>query len=454
MWFEWDGKFVGQFWLVMGANLQALPDVGHASATIGIFVLTLFLMLKKPWGLHEAWATIIGAALMLSAGTLTWAQAGQKVVEGGDVLAFLLALMFLSALLDQAGFFEWCALTAIKAAKGNGQALFRNVFLVGAAVTAFLSLDTTAIILTPIVVSLVQKIKIEARPFLIACAFIANTASLLLPVSNLTNLLFQHAFNLSFFVFVAHMLVPQIVALVLNYLLFLLIFRKSLPQSFDDDTPEAASALHNPVFFKVSVATIALVTIGYFIGSLAHVPSYVVAFTGCAIMLVAGALLKQISWSKLFKRVSWELFPFIIGLFVVVAAVENLGLAHLAQEGLARMRPDSLLSNLAIGFGSGIGSNIVNNIPMALLAISVLQKAHSAGQSGLYAALIGCNLGPNITIAGSLATMLVISEARKGGEKIDGWQFFKTGALVTPVLLFASCLALWLWAQALSSVFK
>ena len=167
-------------------------------------------------------------------------------------------------------------------------------------------------------------------------------------------------------------------------------------------------------------------------------------------MLTAGIILKQLDWAKLFKRISWELFPFIAGLFVVVAAVENLGLDHFAQQALAQSQSGSLLNTLTIGFGCGIGSNIINNIPMAMLAISILHKAQDAGQSGLYAALLGCNLGPNITIAGSLATMLVIAEARKGGQQIDGWQFFKTGAVATPLILLAACVSLWLWTQLLA----
>ena len=173
--------------------------------TLAVFALTLALMLTRPRGLHEAWATCLGGGLMLLLGLETPAQAWRTTAQGGDVLAFLLALMLLSGLLDRSGFFEWAAIHAARAAKGDGKALYRNVFLLGAVVTALLSLDTTAIILTPVVLAFVGRLKLKARPFLLACAFVANTASLLLPVSNLTNLLFQKAFHLSFGAFALRM---------------------------------------------------------------------------------------------------------------------------------------------------------------------------------------------------------------------------------------------------------
>ena len=181
--------------------------------TLAVFVLTLALLFLRPGNLHEAWATCLGGALMLLLRLETPLQAWKTMMQGLDVLAFLLALMLLSALLDKAGFFAWAAILAARAARGDGKALFRNVFLLGALVTAFLSLDTTAIILTPVVLAFVKRLNLPARPFLLACAFVANTASLLLPVSNLTNLLFQSAFHLQFGVFALRMAGPQIAAL-------------------------------------------------------------------------------------------------------------------------------------------------------------------------------------------------------------------------------------------------
>ena len=426
------------------ASLNPSLFQNHAAITVLIFILTSFVLLKKPFNIHEAWATTAGAALMLLFGSLSLAQAYKTVSDGSDVLIFLFALMLFSALLDRAGFFEYCALSAANAARGNVKILYRNIFLVGAAVTALLSLDTTAIILTPIVVSLVQKLKLKAHPFLIACAFVANTGSLLLPVSNLTNLLFQHTFNIPFFTFAAHMFLAQIVAIACNYFLFVRLFSASMPTNYKQDLPEATSAIGDQTFFKISLAVLLLVLIGYFIGALYNIQPYIIALIGCVTLLIAGFKRKQLQIRQLAKQISWELFPFVIGLFIVIKGIENLGLVQTVSGWLATVGDSVLLQILAMASITAIGSNIVNNVPMALLSIAVLEKSHTHGYTGQFAALLGCNLGPNLTIAGSLATMLVITTARKRGEQIGAWEFFKTGVIVTPITLLAASLALWL----------
>ena len=411
--------------------------------TLAVFTLTLTLMLTRPRGLHEAWATCVGGGLMLLLGLETPAQAWRTTAQGADVLAFLLALMLLSGLLDRSGFFEWAALHAARAAKGSGEALFRNVFVLGAVVTALLSLDTTAIILTPVVLAFVTRLKLTARPFLLACAFVANTASLLLPVSNLTNLLFQSAFHFPFGTFALRMALPQAAALAVNYFVFRRLFRSELPQAFPtDDLPTPGSVLPDGPYFRGALIVLACVLVGYFVGSLRGVPPYVVALGGCAALAFWGVARRQVK-GDVFRDVSWPLFPFVVGLFVVIRGVENLGLAQFAARGLGAVGHDSLAVILASAFGAGVGSNVINNVPMALLAISALKSAH-AGPATQYGALLGCNLGPNLTLAGSLATMLVITSARKKGEDVRASEFFRAGLWTTPAILLAASLALWL----------
>ena len=406
-----------------------------------VFALTLALILTRPRGLSEAWATVLGGGLMLLLRLETPAQAWSTVAQGSGVLLFLLGLLILSDLLRVSGFFEWAAILAARAAKGDGRALYRNVFLLGAVTTAFLSLDTTAVILTPIVLSFVTRLKLTSRPFLLACAFVANTGSLLLPVSNLTNLLFVNAFHWSFGRFTLTMALPQLAALLVNYRLFRRLFARDLPESFDlDGLPEPADVLPDVPYFRGAVAVLTLVLVGYFVGSLVHLQPYVIALAGCAVLLGWGVWRKQVGLS-IVRDISWPIFPFVIGLFVVVRGVENLGLANLAARGLVSVGHSSLAQDLAASFGAGVGANIVNNIPMALLAISSLHHASGAAQ---YGALLGCDLGPNLTVAGSLATMLVITSARKQGEDIGARDFFGTGLRVTPRILLAAALALWL----------
>lgn len=412
--------------------------------TLGIFILTLCLILFRPRGLHEAWSTILGASLMLLTGRVTFQQAISTSAGGMDILIFLFALMLFSVLLDKSGFFEWAAIWAARWAKGNGKSLYRNVFILGAVITALLSLDTTAIILTPIVLSFVSRLKLPAKPFLIACAFIANTGSLLLPVSNLTNLLFQGTFYLSFTTFALHMIVPQAVAVILNYLLFKYYFRKTLPATFEiTDLPEPFSVIVDKAYFNGAIIVLIAVTIGYFVGSIYGVAPYVIALIGAALLFFWGLSRKQVN-AQIIKGISWSLFPFIIGLFIVIQGVENLGLAKYAAKGLVSLQHSPLLLQmLGIAFGTGIGSNVINNIPMAMLSISILKEAHASSLIQ-YSALIGCNIGPNLTVAGSLATMLVITSARQKGEKMGASDFFKIGIWATPLLLLATVITLFL----------
>lgn len=423
--------------------MSAVTSSYSAPLTLAIFVLTLFLILARPKGLHEAWATMIGAALMLAFQLVTFPQALHEIKAGSNVMFFLFALLLLSALIDKAGFFEWAAIRSARIARGNTSNLFRNVFVLGGIITALLSLDTTAVILTPIVVSFVQKLKLKAHPFLVACAFVSNTGSLLLPVSNLTNLLFEEAFHYSFSQFTMLMCFPQIATLLINYLAFKMIFRADLPAEFaTSELPDPDSAIKDQIFFKSSVATLIFVLIGYFLGSIFHIEPFVIAFCGVFIMLSVGLARKRID-SSISREIAWSLFPFVAGLFVVIRGIENLGLEHLAIKLMQNLGDNQLVHALALSFGTAFGSNIINNIPMALLAISILKSAHASALDQ-FAALLGCNLGPNITVAGSLATMLVISSARKRGENVGAGEFFKIGLLVTPFLLVSATLVLWL----------
>ena len=414
----------------------------HIALTIIIFAITMMLVLVRPRGLPEAWATIIGGGLMLACGIVTPHQALDTITRGGDVLLFLLGLLIFSDLLRASHFFEWCAIHAARAAKGDTTVLYRNVFILGAITTAFLSLDTTAVILTPIVLAFVGRLRLQSRPFLIACAFIANTGSLLLPVSNLTNLLFVSAFHWNFAEFSARMLLPQVAALAANYWLFLKLFAKELPGQFDASAlPQADSILVDVPYFRGAVAVLVIVTVGYFIGSINKIAPYVIALSGSVMLFAWGAMRRQVSL-RLLRDISWSIFPFVIGLFVVVRGVETAGITAVGARILLSHGTSPVVHLILTAAATAFGSNVVNNIPMALLAISSLQHNHNIGTQ--YAALLGCNIGPNLTIAGSLATMLVITSARREGDSIGAMDFFKTGLRVTPLVLIAACLGLWL----------
>ena len=405
--------------------------------------LTLLLVLTRPRGWHEAWWTAGGGALMLALRLETPAQAWRVTRTGQDALLFLLALLLLSALLERSGFFDWSSIQAARLARGDGRKLYRNVFVLGALITASLSLDTTAVILTPVVLAFVARLKLPARPYIFACAFVANVASLPLPVSNLTNLLFTGAFGLPFGGFALRMLLPQCAALLTNYALFRWYFRADLPEKFSgDDLEDPQTVVADAGYFRAAVAVLGLVLAGYFAAPFAHLPPYTVGFAGCLALAVWGVRARQVDWTLL-REVSWPVFPFVVGLFVVIGGVENLGLTGQIASWLAGLNTHPLAGMAAMAGGAGLASNVVNNIPAALLARSVLQQSHAHAPL-VYAALLGTNIGPNLTLSGSLATLLVLTSARKKGEDIRALDFFKVGLLVTPLTLLAAVLALWL----------
>jgi len=415
----------------------------HLRLTLAVAALTLLLVLTRPRGWHEAWWTAGGGALMLALRLETPAQAWRVMRTGQDALLFLLALLLLSALLERSGFFDWSSIQAVRLARGDGRRLYRNVFVLGALITASLSLDTTAVILTPVVLAFVARLKLPARPYIFACAFVANVASLPLPVSNLTNLLFTGAFGLPFGGFALRMLLPQGAALLTNYALFRWCFRGDLPEKFSgDDLPDPQAVVPDVGYFRAAVAVLGLVLVGYFAAPFAHLPPYAVGFAGCLALAVWGVRARQVD-GTLLREVSWPVFPFVVGLFVVIGGVENLGLTGPMAGWLLRLDTHPLAGMAAMAGGAGLASNVVNNIPAALLARSVLQQSHAHAPL-VYAALLGTNIGPNLTLSGSLATLLVLTSARKKGEDIRALDFFKVGLLVTPLTLLTAVLALWL----------
>jgi arsenical pump membrane protein len=409
--------------------------------TFAVFASTLVLVIKRPRGVPEAVFTMAGAALVLALGLLGPADALDAVAAGKGALLFLAALLVLSALVEKSGFFEWAAIHAARLAKGNARALYRNVFILGALITAALSLDTTAVILTPLVLAFVQRLRLPARPYVFACAFVANNASLFLPVSNLTNLIFAGTFRFSFVHFAARMLAPQLVALLVNYAVFRRLFASELPASFDATLlPEPASVVPHRGYFRAAAAVLALVLAGYFVAPFAHLEPYMIGGAGAVVLLVIGAATGRVR-PALAKEVSWGVFPFVVGLFIVVRAALDGGLRQLSDTWFSRISPPPPLDVIVPSLVTTFASNLINNLPAGLLARATLEHGH-ASEPAIYGALLGTNLGPNITLVGSLATLLVLASAKKKGVSLGGRDLLRIGAITTPLVLLAAGLSL------------
>ena len=409
--------------------------------TLAVFAAMLALMVVRPRRWNEAWWTMLAAAVMLALGLVTPREAIGTILAGKNTLLFLLSLLALSLLVGKSGFFDWAAIRCALVAKGDGHSLYRNAFVAGAIVTAILSLDTTAVMLTPVMLALVKRLKVQAAPYVLLCAFVANVGSLLLPISNLTNLLFADAFHQTFAAFAARMIVPQLVALATTYAILRWHFRRDLPRGFDGESlPEPASVVPNRPYFLVCVTVLVAVLICYFLAPLMGLEPYVFAFAASAVLAVAGMANGRVN-IRFLRELSWDLFPFVIGLFIAVQGLEKLGIIGVTSRWLAEMRPGSPEKLLITAGATAFASNIVNNLPAALIARSVLLRSH-AHMGTVLASLIGANVGPMITPFGSLATMLVLGFARRVGEEVGTGQLVMLGLWTVPVILVLTTLAL------------
>ena len=409
--------------------------------TLIVFATMLVLVFVRPRRWNEAWWTMLGAAAMLVLGLVSPREAIDGTLAGKNALLFLLSLLALSLLAGKSGFFDWAAIRSARLAKGNTRSLFRNAFVLGAIVTAILSLDTTAVMLTPVMLALVKRFKLPAAPYVVLCAFVANVGSLVLPISNLTNILFADAFHLTFAAFAARMIGPQIVALVTTYAILRWHFRRELPNCFDGESlPDAASVVPNRTYFLVSVTVLVVVLVGYFLAPIVGLEPYLIAFAGSGVLVIAGAATGRVG-IRTAGELSWDLFPFVVGLFIAVQGLENLGIVGAASRWLSGMKPASPENLLATAGATALASNIMNNLPAALIARSVLLSSH-AHTNTILAALVGADAGPMVTPFGSLATMLVLALARREGEEVRIREFVMLGLWAVPLIVVATALGL------------
>jgi arsenical pump membrane protein len=411
------------------------------AVTLTIFTAMVALVVIRPRRWNDAWWTTLAAVAMLALGLVTPHEAVGSVLAAKSALLFLLSLLALSLLVGKSGFFDWAAIRCARMAQGDAHRLYRNVFIAGAIVTAVLSLDTTAVMLTPVLLVMVKRLKVPAAPYVVLCAFVANVGSLLLPISNLTNLLFADAFRQTFAAFAARMILPQLVALVATYAILRWHFRRELPTSFHgEELPDPSTAIPNHSYFVVCIGVLGAVLVGYFLAPLMGLEPYVFAFAASAVLAIAGLLAGRVQVRTVLE-LSWDLFPFVIGLFIAVQGLENLGIVGISSGWLAEMRPGSAEKLLTAAGVTAFSSNIVNNLPAALIARSVLLRSH-AHMGTVLAALIGADVGPMITPFGSLATMLVLAFARRDGVEVRPGRLVLLGLWAVPVILVLTTLAL------------
>jgi arsenical pump membrane protein len=402
-----------------------------AIATTGVIV--------RPFRLPEAAWAVAGAALLVVFGLLPLSAAVSAVTKGNDVYLFLTGMMLLSEIARREGLFDWVATFAVNAANGSPRRLFLLVYAVGTVVTVFLSNDATAVVLTPAVFAATKKAKIEPLPFLFVCAFIANAASFVLPISNPANLVLYGNQMPALVAWLARFAAPSTVSILVTYITLRFVERKGLTGRCERDLSQPPLSIGGwTALAGVGLTAVFLITVSAFDIPLGLPTAIMGTLTALAVIA-----LRRISPWLVVKGVSWTVLPLVAGLFVLVEALGRTGvIATLA--GALRITAKNSDALTAAGAGSlvAVTSNLVNNLPAGLISRSVLEAAH-ASQGITDALLIGVDLGPNLSITGSLATILWLVAIRREGENVSFGRFVKVGIVVMPpALILALCIRL------------
>jgi arsenical pump membrane protein len=402
------------------------------SIAIGAIACVLF----RPKNWPEAVWACLGAVLMVVCRLLPLAQAGGAIVNGTDVYLFLTGMMLLAELARKEGVFDWLASLAVAAAKGSRARLFLLVYLVGTAVTVFLSNDATAVVLTPAVYAAVQKARTKALPYLFICAFIANAASFVLPISNPANLVVYGKTLPPLIPWLRTFLLPSICSIFATYAVLRFVVRKDLTGKLQEDSEPVSLSKqgHFAAWGIVATGVVLIAASGF--GLDLGLPTCISAVV--AVLVVTRA--RPQSMREIAKGVSWSVLPLVAGLFVLVEAVNRAGALTAVGVLLRWCAATPRIGAFAASFGIAALSNLVNNLPSGLLAGGALQ-AFPVSAHIRDAVLIGVDLGPNLSVTGSLATVLWLIALRREGEQMSGWQFLKIGFLVMPPALVLATLA-------------
>ena len=396
--------------------------------------LSIVLMLIRPKGIPEVYWVGSGALLLVILRLVPLKLAGKAVAEGSDVYLFLIGMMLLSELAREHGVFDWLSSIAVRGANGSTARLFTLIYGIGAIVTIFMSNDATAVVLTPAILTAVKKAKVEPLPHLFACALIANAASFVLPISNPANLVVFHQGMPPLPKWLVFFGIPSLLSIAATYVVMRLHFRKDL-QGRIEETPEPdpLKTEGKMVLGGIGLMVAVLLTASSFNKNLG-LPTCLAAL----VVTAAVSIKAKTNPLGLAKEISWSTLALVAGLFVMVDAVESIGALKFTQQAIhwaQTLAP--ALGTMVVGFVVGISNNLVNNLPLGLIAGGTIQAAHVQGLIA-HAVLIGVDLGPNLSITGSLATILWLLALRKEKLDVSFWDFLKVGVLAMPVAFAAA----------------
>ena len=413
-------------------------------AAVAIFVFTIVLVIWQPRGLGVGWSASLGALLALIFG----------VVQPGDVpvvwaiiwnaTGTFVALIIISLLLDEAGFFAWAALHVARWGHGSGRKLFAYMVLLGALVSALFANDGAALILTPIVISMLLALRFSPATtlaFVMGAGFIADTASLPLVVSNLVNIVSADYFKIGFNQYAAVMVPVNLVSVAATLGMLLWYFRRDIPAAYDPaQLADPASAINDKATFVAGWWVLGILLAGCFALEPLGIPISAISALCAALLLGIAARGHKISTRKVLREAPWQIVIFSLGMYLVVYGLRNAGLTdYLAGwlDGFARYGVWG--ATLGTGLLAALLSSVMNNLPTVLIGALSIDASNASGvirDAMIYANVIGSDLGPKITPIGSLATLLWLHVLARKGIRISWGYYFKVGIVLTlPVLL-------------------
>ncbi|EMA3642972.1 arsenic transporter [Providencia stuartii] len=415
-----------------------------------IFVLTITFVIWQPKGLGIGWSATVGAVLALIFGVISFQDIPIVWNIVWNATATFVAVIIISLLLDESGFFEWAALHVAKWGGGKGRLLFSYIVLLGATVAALFANDGAALILTPIVIAMLLALgfnKGTTLAFVMAAGFIADTASLPLIVSNLVNIVSADFFNIGFTEYASIMVPVDIAAIIATLVMLHCFFRKDIPKQYDmTKLSEPALAIKDMTTFKAGWLVLVLLLIGFFVLEPLGIPVSAIAAIGALILWVIAARGHTINTKKVLRGAPWQIVIFSLGMYLVVYGLRNAGLTDYLSETLNYLADKGLwVATLGTGFITAFLSSIMNNMPTVLIGALSIEGSEASGviqQAMVYANVIGADLGPKITPIGSLATLLWLHVLSQKNMTITWGYYFKTGIIMTIPVLIVTLVAL------------